>query len=407
MKQQGAIFSKIIVPVIFLAIVAYLVVSAWMGLRNPYSFVPSYTDGMEDSVQATGWVVRSEQPVNGGEGLVQLKRNQGERVGKGQPIAVVYQDEAYVEHQEELLQTRSDLTAQQYATYAGSPSGAVLEEQMISAMTNLRTAASSGNYTNLSDQTETYRKLVLRREFLVSSEAAAEMTQAASELYKKYETLQSYQSGATTIEAADSGIFSSDLDGYEALLTPAKLEGLSPDELAAFSELTPAADNSCLGKLITGTVWYYAVTLPGEYANQFTTGADVDIYFNSLSDTVEMEVYSVGEVQKDEVVIVFRSAQDEDRSAELRQESCRILFHSSEGIHIPKEALRVDDDGNAGVFIVSGYVAKFRPVEILTEDEDSYLVKANPANEEDKRILRSGDEVILTSAELYDGKVVR
>ena len=51
--------------------------------------------------------------------------------------------------------------------------------------------------------------------------------------------------------------------------------------------------------------------------------------------------------------------------------------------------------------------ARFRPVTVLAEDTDSYLVQANPTDEEDTRILREGDEIILASEELYDGKVVR
>ena len=34
-------------------------------------------------------------------------------------------------------------------------------------------------------------------------------------------------------------------------------------------------------------------------------------------------------------------------------------------------------------------------------------MKADPTDEEDTRILRAGDEIVLASEELYDGKVVR
>lgn len=74
---------------------------------------------------------------------------------------MVYQDETYVASQEELLQVQTDLTALQYATYPESPSGTALEEQMLSSMTSLRQAASSGNFSGLEDQSATYRKLVL------------------------------------------------------------------------------------------------------------------------------------------------------------------------------------------------------------------------------------------------------
>ena len=405
MKKQGATFQKIIVPAIIVAIVVYLIFSAWNGLRDPYSFVIVYTDTMEESIDTEGWVVRSEELVNGGGGLVQLKRNEGEEVSEGAAIAMVYEDEEYVDNQEELLRTKSDLTALQYATYSGSPSGAALEDQMMSALSELRAASSSGDYANLSEETETYRKLVLRREFLVSREAAAEMSAAASELYDKYESLQSYQSGATEITAAQSGMFSSHLDGYETLLSPDSLIGLLPEELAAFSELTPLSAEGSLGKLVTNPVWYYAATLPSRYSHELSPGQVVDVYFDALSKALEMEVDSVGEIQDGQVVAVFRSTRDEHVAGELRQESCRIILESEEGILVPKEALRVCE-GENGVFVSSGYNAVFRPVKILAENDDYYLVKPNPKNENDDRILRSGDEVVLASAELYDGKVV-
>lgn len=119
---------------------------------------------------------------------------------------------------------------------------------MLSAMTSLRTAASSGNYSSLSEQTETYRKLVLRREYLLSSEATAAMTQAAADLQARYDDLQSYQSGATSIKAQESGLFSSYVDGYETLLTPDKLDGLSPKDLAALFPADPFHRRQCPGQ---------------------------------------------------------------------------------------------------------------------------------------------------------------
>ncbi|WP_320612431.1 HlyD family efflux transporter periplasmic adaptor subunit [Evtepia sp.] len=407
MKKQGTIFSKIVVPGIIVVIVAYFIISAWIGIRNPYPTTAAYTDTISEGVAAEGWVVREELPVESGQGLVQLKRNQGEKVGKGQEIGVVYQDEQYVEKQEELLQVRSDLGCLQYATYEGSPSGVVLEDQMLSAMDSLREYASSGNFTNLSDRADNYRKLVLRREYLLSSDAAAKMDQAAVTLTQQYEALQSSQTGATTITAAEGGMFYSNLDGYETLLTPEKLENLSPSDLAHWRELAPLSDGNYLGRLVTSATWYYAVVVPGEYSSKFTIGKSVDVYFDSLFQTLTMQVKSVGEVQEGRVVVVLQSSKDIGRADTLRQESGRVVFSSSEGIRVPKEALRVNEDGEAGVYIVSGYKARFRPVKILAEDETGYLVAANNNGAEDTRVLRAGDEVILATAELTDGKVVR
>ena len=269
---------------------------------------------------------------------------------------------------------------------------------MLSSMTSLRQAASSGNFSGLADQSATYRKLVLRREYLLSSNATTAMTQAAAQLQSRYDELQAHQSKASSIQAPVSGLFSSYVDGYETVLTPAKLEGLGPRDLEAFAQTDPTPADNVIGKLVTNAAWYYAITVPGDTVGRF---------FDSLSESFPMTVYSVGEVQDNKLVVVLRSSQDDDKAEDLRQESGRVIFHSSEGIRVPKQALRITEDGERGVYVVVSQKARFRPVTILAEDDTSYLVKAAPTSEEDTRILRDGDQVVLASAELTDGKVVR
>ena len=406
-QQKASIFSRVAMPLVILAIVVYLISSAWIGLRDPYQFTVAYIDTMETSVEVSGWVVRSEQTVAGSQGMVQLKRDEGERVGKGQELAVVYQDESYVENQEELLQTKNDLGALQYATYEESPSGVSLDEQILSAMIGLREASSAGDFSGLTDQAATYRKLALRREYLVSSEAKAQMDQAAAELTEKYEALQVDQTGVTAITAPEAGLFSSYVDGYESLLTPESLENLSPKDLEAFSQLSPQTSESCLGKLVTSSTWYYAITVPEEVIGRFGVGDSVDVFIDFLSQTLSMTVHQVGETQEGQAVVVLTSTENDSQAQDLRQESGRVIFYSSEGIRVPKEALRVNADGEQGVYVVVSQKAKFRPVSILAEDENSYLVKAAPTDETDTRELKAGDEIILAAEELYDGKVVR
>ncbi|MPM23058.1 hypothetical protein SDC9_69521 [bioreactor metagenome] len=50
--------------------------------------------------------------------------------------------------------------------------------------------------------------------------------------------------------------------------------------------------------------------------------------------------------------------------------------------------------------------ADWKPADIVAEGDDYYLLKAAPG-EKAKRILREGDEVIIASQELFDGKVVQ
>lgn len=404
-RENRQVFSRILVPVAFVAILVYLVFAAIEGIRDPYTFVLAYEGTIEDGMRATGWVVREESPIPGGNGTVQLKLTEGEKIGKGQPIGVVYQNADYEENQRELTQAQLALTALQYATYNASPTGPTLEEQLLASMKSMRMAGSTGSCNDVTGKADNFRKLILRREFLVSGEAVADMTQAAGNLTARINELQSSQAGSTVILASSSGIFCTNMDGYETLLTPDGLSGVMPEDVKAYSRLTPEADISNLGKLITSWRWYYAVIVTDEEAKDFSAGTNVEIQFDSLPKSLPMTVQSVSENQNHQAVVVFRSAENLGDIQDLRQESCEIVFQSDSGIIVPKGALHVLEDGQTVVYAVSGYLASMKPVTVVAENEKSYLIE--PKGSDGKEILRPGEEVILASAEIYDGKVVR
>ena len=56
-----------------------------------------------------------------------------------------------------------------------------------------------------------------------------------------------------------------------------------------------------------------------------------------------------------------------------------------------------------GVYVVTAGRAEFKPVTILTEGDDFYVVQSV---REDKKALRAGDEVIVQATGLYDGQLL-
>ena len=90
----------------------------------------------------------------------------------------------------------------------------------------------------------------------------------------------------------------------------------------------------------------------------------------------------------------------------LRHQAADAVLHAYEGLRVPADALRVSEDGVTGVYCVDGENAAFRPVTLVYQGEGYALVKpAEGAG--DTRTLRAGDQVIATSGQLHDGKVIR
>ena len=53
-----------------------------------------------------------------------------------------------------------------------------------------------------------------------------------------------------------------------------------------------------------------------------------------------------------------------------------------------------------------GFIAEFKPVDVVYQG-DGYTLVCADEEATGGRILRVGDEVIVTTADLYDGKIVR
>ena len=68
--KQGKLINRIMMLVLLAAVVVYLAASAWRSFRDPYTFVMSYAYTVDDSLEATGFLVREETVLSGGGGTV-------------------------------------------------------------------------------------------------------------------------------------------------------------------------------------------------------------------------------------------------------------------------------------------------------------------------------------------------
>ena len=87
----------------------------------------------------------------------------------------------------------------------------------------------------------------------------------------------------------------------------------------------------------------------------------------------------------------------------LRQQSVNLIFNSYAGLRVPKEAVRMVD-GETGVYVLEGSSQKWKPITILGDTGDHYIVE-NDRSDTDH--LWPGDEIIVSGTDLEDGKVVK
>ena len=123
--------------------------------------------------------------------------------------------------------------------------------------------------------------------------------------------------------------------------------------------------------------------------------------------------------------VVLRSDEYLSLTTLLRHQTAQLIVRTYEGIRVPKNAVRVVEEAGEGedgtqevsrrtaVYCRVGRLARQKPVTVLYEGEDYYLVEPDQEtlsryveSAQNIRTLRAGDEGVITAGELYDGKVL-
>lgn len=406
--KQDTILTKVIVGLLLAVIVAYMVLSGMKTMANPYQLVVAYSDVVEDSISLPSWAFRQEQRLDATNGLISYRVDEGEKAAAGQLVAISYRSQEALAQQQRIRTVNSQYSQLQYALSNDAASGKSLESQILTSIVKLQSSAAKGDYTQLVQQADMQKKLILRREYLMSDSAASDLGNASLSLGQELSKLQEFnRKDAQTIYAPQSGVFSSLVDGYESICRPELLGEISPKDFQTLVSQAPHSNDGSVGKVVTGSEWYLAMLVKEADIPLFQKQKSVSIRSTSMTDSVPMSIANVGYVKDGEAVVVLSSRSNLPDVLNLRDQSVSVIFRSEQGIRLPKTALRVQEDGSAGVYTVAGYRAEFKPVTVVAEDKSDYIVKANPKDNDDKRILRSGDEVVISTSELYEGKVVR
>ena len=424
--KQGSAVIRTITLLLLAAVLLYLGVSAWNSLQEPFSTFLSYTWSVDDTVECTGYVVREETVLTGGAGLVDLLPNEGEKVAKGETVAMIYQSEAGLDRRQSLQALLLEREQLQYALQHldGGEDSAQLSQQVVESITNLRASLAAGDLGQ-QEQAMSLRFLVYRRELTYdNADAASTLAESIQSVDQQLSALRSQAAQDTAVVSAQvSGVFSGQADGYEDLLRPEMLEELTLSDLRAVSAQRPQAVPGAVGKLITSSRWYFVCPLSQEDAARLTQGRTVTVRFSlDWAGEVDMTVERIGDSENGQCLTVLSTDRYLSDTTLLREQTVELVFDTVSGIRVPKGAIRVGEqtrtDPDTGeetqvnvtcVYALVGSQAELKPVEVLVQRDDYCLVEGIPSQSagEARKILRAGDEIIVAAEDLFDGKVVR
>lgn len=301
--------------------------------------------------------------------------------------------------------------------------GEQIGRKVTSSMVALRRAVEAGDFTRLESQVGTFKSAVYQQaqRYGNGDDLAAALTAAQNEI----NTLRALtpQEGVR-VTVPQSGIFSGQVDGYETVLVPEITEGVTSSLLDSLESRAVEEDSSALGKLITNSQWYFIFSLGEEQAKRLTVGRAVPVRFSrDWSGTVDMTVERISLPENGRVAVVLSTRKFLSETTLLRRQTVELIFDSQMGIRVPLGAVRVEEQTETdkesgetrtvqvtGVYVQVGAFAEFKPVTVLAQGEDYYMVRPllpeNADTVQQKLALRAGDSVIIASEEIWDGKVI-
>ena len=445
--KESTIATKFMIAILCLGVAAYLAVYFFRGWEEDLVTTYAYSYSLDVGQEAAGILVRAEVPLTGSGGYMDQIVGEGAKAAAGDPVVLLYSDPSALTTRQSIRSLEAEIEQLQYAQSDRSQStdAARLDAQVISSIVSLRSLAAGGDLTLLEDSALNLRSMVFRRDYSYgSAEAAGQLSQLIADKQSQLAELnRSLNQVSTTVYAPTSGVFSAGVDGWERVVTPAMLDELTGDGLIALMSEKHSPDSLAVGKLVTGSTWYFAALLAEKHSpdslavGKLVTGSTW--YFAALLDGTNTGLQSgrtytltfsgdyFGQInmtldrislEGERTLAIFSCRSHLADTAMLRVQTVDVVIQRLEGIRIPRKALRViteevtDEDTGVssevnryGVFSVVSSQAEWQVVEVLYTDDTYYLVR--PVNQDAAKRLRPGDEIILNSSGIYNGKVVR
>ena len=107
--KQGKPLITFMMLALAAGLAVYFGVYALNTMEDPYSTTLVYPYTVRDSVAAEGLVVRDALVLPAQQGIVEVTRSEGEKVGLGQEIALVYRDSQAQADQIQLEQLQMEI----------------------------------------------------------------------------------------------------------------------------------------------------------------------------------------------------------------------------------------------------------------------------------------------------------
>lgn len=403
---------KVLAAAAAVIVVLFFAAEIYTLANKAYDTQTAYEQTVLETMDAEMFVIRDETVLNGAStGVIVPLADNAERVSKGSTIAASFPSEAAAENYVKIQSLNKRLDAYQKIDSQLKLANIDIDkltDEIDSDFESMLDAAYNNDFSDLSEDKLSFSEKLSRRQISFGNDV--DCAEKIAEIQNEISALNSSGSPSEIISAEESGYYVSKLDGYENVLTGNDIETLTPEMLEkAFSGKKNDVSETAIGKIIDGYNWYIATVVDSSAASNFSKGKSVSLMFDdSGKNPVKTVVHSVKNFDS-EALVVFRCNLMNEELTAIRKVSGKIVLNEFTGLKVSRDAVRLDEEGNSGVYVRTGNMVNFRSLNIVYS-EDSFVIAVKPSADSGIKLshthLKLYDEIIISGKELSDGMVI-
>lgn len=337
-----------------------------------------------EKVSFKGIYVRNETVVKSStNGVLSYPELDGNKIAKDSVVAYVYKsaEDIYINQRIEALNQEVELLEKEQ----NPGTTAVVRPEFISALIEekyqtITSLIARNDLSQLAEERKNFQSLLGIYQIIVGEET--DYSDRIDRLSKEIEELEKKKSQPIdVITVPDSGYFISYADGYENVLSPDKLSGITVDKVKEIIENdgydSTKVSKNAVGKIVNGYEWKL-IGLINENDAFFRTGQDVTVKLSSTPDTVNAVIEDIIESEDSKESIIVLSCEKLNYNlVQCRTERVELILNDYSGIKVPREAIRFNKNNEKGVYILQGQKIAFKKLDVIYECDDYLLSKVN------------------------------
>ena len=406
-------FLKILILIIFLFFVVFVVVKNLTSFnKNKYETVVVNVCKIEGKAQANGIFYKDEKVFNfNQDNVIKTLYKDGTKVAKGSTIAQIYKNNEDLIKYENLNSLKEDLKNLEELKnkdFSENLDFIGLEKQLYSNYNVLLKNIKEKKINQIEETKKIISSLLNAKQLIINKKV--DFSASIEKTKKEIEKLENSIESPKNILAKKAGYFVAKTDGLEDKCSIEKINDLNYYDFSKFlnnlNEYKRHENEKY--KILTSSKILFKAFLPTKILVDKKKNSECKIKFkeNNFEIVAFLKDIFLNDKEKNSLA-VFEIFDINEGLATIRKCEASVIFKEYDAFKIPKSAVKFNDLKNPNVFIINGDFIKTKNVDIISEDENFYIISNKPKNSnEDLKYLKNLDKIIVKGNNLYDNKKI-